>query len=115
MNYTNFYRDQDFRYPEIAICIEDSNDIEAKFCIPALTPFVSKDKPYDELDSEPNKMNILNRDRSNLDIKRCTTSNYITLELPESIREVGCRKEDKFVVSFIGGDINKPYIIGRYR
>lgn len=115
MNYTNFYKDQEFRYLEIAVCLENSNGLEAKFCIPALTPFVEQDEPYDKLDIEPSKRNILNKNKTNLDIKKCTTSNYITLELPEKNRETGCRKGDKFVVSFIGGDINKPYIIGGYR
>ena len=115
MNNSNFYDNIDFTYPEIAVCIEDSCGPNAKFFIPVLTPFLSGEEPYDKLDPDISKMRILNKHDTNLDISKCTTSNYITLELPYEYKLTGCNKGDKFVISFIGGDINKPYILGRYR
>ena len=64
-------------------------------------------------DNQLTKMNILNKSDVNLNIYECTTSNYIELPLPSG--EVGCKKGDRFVISFIGGDVNTPYLIGRYR
>lgn len=114
MNNSDFYDNIDFRYPEIAVCIEDSDKEYANFFIPILTPFLSSDEPYDKKDPSISKLNILNKYDNNLDISQCTMSNYITLKLPYECRSYGCSKGDKFVMSFIGGDINKPYLLGRY-
>lgn len=114
MNNSNFYENIDFTYPEIAVCIEDSDGEEAKFFIPILTPFLSNDDPFDKLDPVISKLNILNKYDNNLDISQCTSSNYIILELPYECKSNGCKKGDKFIITFIGGDINKPYILGRY-
>lgn len=111
MNSSNFYNNIDFKYPEIAISLEDSENI-GKFFIPVLTPFLSSDEAYDKKEMDSPKTNITNRDQFIHDIEPCILSNYITLSLPKN--DVQCKKGDKFVISFIGGDINKPYIIGRY-
>ena len=47
-----------------------------------------------------------------MNIEQCTTSNYIELEIPEYIRSLS--KGDKVTITFVGGDINKPIILGRY-
>ena len=119
-----FYQDLDLRYPELAICLEDSVDGVAKFYIPILTPILESDKPYDITDININKSNILS-DTSAMEINACTSSNYLELRLPKSkvyipdtnsfIEVEGeCSKDDVFVIIFIGGDPNKPYLLGRY-
>lgn len=116
MNSTNFYDSLEFKYPEIAVCIEDieSDASNGKFFIPVLTPSLSPDEPYDKKEIKVSKINILNREDVNLDISLCVESNYILLDIPDHIRGQ-YNKGDRFVISFIGGDINKPYILGRYR
>ena len=109
----DFYSQNDYMYNEFAVCIEDSDTDMAKFYIPIATPFLDLTSPYDKKDDRVSKMNILNKDDVNLNIFPCTTSNYIELPLPYG--QIGCKKGEKYVVSFIGGDVNTPYLIGRYR
>lgn len=107
-----FYQNLDFRYPELAICIGKTlyRNI-AKFYIPILTPILDGTKPYDIKDNNVYTSNIING-TSSMEILPCTTSNYLELTIPDSIHnvEVG----DKFVIIFVGGDPNKPVILGRY-
>lgn len=113
MTNTNFYRSPSYNYLEIAICLEDVIDNEkGKFFIPVLTPFLNKDIIYDKVDPNFSKANIISGSK-NMNISPCITSNYIEMNLPSN--ESNVKKDDKFVISFVGGDINKPYIIGRYR
>ena len=111
MNDFEFYQNLDLRYPEFAICLEDSKDGIAKFYIPVLTPILEGDKPYDNKDIHVSKSNILN-DSSSMEINVCTSSNYIELRLPNN--DNTCVKGDTFVIVFVGGDPNKPFILGRY-
>ena len=119
-----FYQDLDLRYPELAICLEDSVDGIAKFYIPILTPVLDSNEPYDDTDINISKSNILS-DTSSMEINACTSSNYLELRLPSmqmidpKTREIitmvsSCSKGDTFAVVFIGGDPNKPFILGRY-
>lgn len=107
----NYYKSHIYTNLEIAICMEDTLCDIGKFFIPALTPFLSKDKPYDKIDPPSSTANIISGTKG-LDIHQCTTSNYIEIKLPEYIKSA--KKDDKFILSFIGGDINKPYLLGRY-
>lgn len=119
-----FYQDLDLRYPELAICLENSVNGIAKFYIPVLTPILDSDTPYDTTDINIRKSNILS-DTSSMEINACTSSNYLELHLP-SLQLIdpktgklttmmgSCSKGDKFAVVFIGGDPNKPFILGRY-
>lgn len=103
-----FYQDLDFRYPEIAICLEDSNTDIVKVFIPILTPLLSSIRPYDNKEGN------------------CIVSNYISLKLPKTlmdlkhdadgnlIKKFSSKKGDRFIISFIGGNPNNPFIIGRY-
>lgn len=107
-----FYQDLDLRYPEIAICIgkTDTRYI-AKFYIPILTPLLNGDKPYDITDNNISKLNILN-DSTTMNISACTSSNYLELCIPDSMDDIEIG--DQCVVIFIGGDPNKPVLLGRY-
>ena len=126
-----FYQNLDLRYPELAICIEDSVDGVAKFYIPVLTPILDSSEPYDTIDINVSKSNILS-DTSSMEINACTSSNYLELRLPtkefmmssidnnynisnnRTTIQDSCSKGEMFVVVFIGGDPNKPVLIGRY-
>lgn len=111
---TSYYQLHTYNQLEMVVCLEDVEDAKnnkGKFFIPAFTPFLDNSAPYDKKDPPTSTANIISGTHG-LDIERCTMSNYIELKIPEYIDSV--KRGDKFVISFIGGDINKPYIIGRY-
>ena len=107
-----FYQDLDLRYPELAICIGTTDDKNVgKFFIPVLTPVLNGNSPYDTKDNRVSTSNILN-DSSSMNIGACTSSNYLELVIPDTVEEV--YTGDKYVVLFIGGNPNKPVLLGRY-
>lgn len=110
MNNSNFYDNLDLRYPEIAICLEDTDTNIGKFFIPILTPTLNKNEPFYEIDNTFDKKNIENYD--DLRLSPVYLSNYIELKLPKGYENA--KKDDKFIVVFLGGDINKPILIGGY-
>lgn len=107
-----FYQNLDLRYPELAICIGDTKDKSIKkFYIPILTPLLNSDKPYDIKETNISKSNIISNS-SSMDISVCTSSNYLELIIPDFIENVEIG--DELVIIFIGGDPNKPVLLGRY-
>lgn len=111
----SFYKNEktDFIYPEIGICMEDTNeDRAAKIFIPIATPTLPRNGIYDNKEPVTALSNIVSN-TSSMDIFGCTISNYITINLPDNIDSL--KVNDKVVLVFIGGDINKPVIIGRYQ
>lgn len=125
MNNFEFYQNLNYVYPELAICLSDSVDGIASFYIPILTPSLETETgAYDIEDNNVRTHNILS-DTSSMEINACTASNYLDLKLPkfrmynkelnefEEIDDV-CHKGDKFVVVFVGGDPEKPVLLGRY-
>lgn len=109
----DFYNNtkEGFRYPEIAICMEDTDGPMAKMYIPVATPTLSKNIAYDTdiKNKTVNKSNILS-DTSSLLITPCVESNYINMRLPD---DLPAKKDDIFIVVFIGGELDKPQLIGR--
>ena len=110
MNLQGFYDNLDLRYPEIAICIEDTDSNIGKFVIPILTPSINTFEPYIERNNEFDTSNIINQE--DIKVQPVNVSNYIELKLPKGYDSA--KKDDKFIVIFIGGDINKPVLIGGY-
>lgn len=112
---TSYYKLHTYNQLEIVVSLEDIPDTSispfGKFFIPAFTPLLDSDVPYDKKDPPYSTANIVSGTHG-LDIDKCTMSNYVSLRLPEYIKSV--KYGDKFVILFIGGDINKPYIVGRY-
>ena len=108
---SSFYDDLDLKYSEEAILLEDTDTGIGKFYIPVLTPLLDSSYPYIKQDQGINTRNIKN-DISGSEIGQCYTSNYIELNLPNG--ELNANKGDKFILMFIGGDINRPYLSGRY-
>lgn len=109
----SFYDNEntDFKYPEIAICMEDTTGSTAKICIPAATPILPMDQMYDNKDLYINTNNIVS-DKTAIWVSPCTESNYINITLPPDIGSL--KKGDKVLVMFMNGDVNWPFILRRY-
>ena len=118
----DYYEDLDLKYPEIAIAAEDfyTTQSSAKFYIPVLMPLVTNTTRINQ-QNFPNNMNILNKDKPQIS-KSASTTGYITIPIHrERMGEWYHREQHnlvpkgaKFIVIFVGGDINKPRILGRY-
>ncbi len=120
----DFYNKSNMTYSEIAIALEDfTYGEDVKMTIPVLLPLVSyKDEPISTTEYISNK-NILNKNKDNLKVSKVTVNNYITLNVPKDLcpcfgLDENCTHEglkgQKFIVNFIGGNINKPIIYRRY-
>lgn len=119
---SNFYDQTDLRYPEIAVCLEDTSGPTGKFAIPILTPFMDNDSPSTTTIYNDSGKTLLSGTRQELEIGNCTMSNYLVLELPDIVKheknyhnpKLIVRKGEKFIAVFVGGDINKCKLISRY-
>lgn len=120
----DFYNKSNMTYSEIAIALEDfTYGEDVKMTIPVLLPLVNyKDEPTSTTTYISNK-NILNKNKDNLKVGKVTTNNFITLNVPKDLCpcfgideecEHSGLKGQKFIVNFIGGNINKPIIYRRY-
>lgn len=115
-----YYQQQELKYTEIATALEKFHyGSEGKFFIDAITPLLSSSAPMNNTKVKINTNNILNYN-SKLNVGSYTLSNYVPLKVPrymtsELIDEHGyISKGTKFLVTFVGGDINKPRIVGVY-
>ena len=115
----NYYEEQNFNLTEIGVVMEDvSYTKAAKINIPAIMPGISDTKAFSTIKSKYHTNNIINKSgRAN--IRSCTISNYVSLKIPvyigKSIADGGSiKKGTKFIISFVGGEINKPRVIGVY-
>lgn len=113
----NFYKDLELNNTEYAITLEDYEyGNKVKCHIPSLMPFLSNKEIIEEK-SRVSPSNIRNKQIDLLGIGKYTSCNYIELYIPTSLSEgqLKGKKGDKFMITFIAGDINKCNIIGRYR
>lgn len=117
---SDFYQAKEFAYPEVGIVLEDFKyTSKGKIYIPILTPTMKGDKPIKEKKSKGSTSNIVNYNAKH-GIKDCITSNYVELYVPTYIGyEIKNNKDmilkgTKFIISFIGGEVNDPKIIGLY-
>lgn len=127
-----YYQQQDLKYVEVATALEKFHYAsEGKFFINAITPLLNSNSPKNDKKSKLSTANILNYN-SKLGISSFTLSNYISLKVPEYMIDKDVDKDgyytnneiiDKhgyiakdmqFLVVFVGGDINKPRIMGVY-
>lgn len=102
---------------EIAIALTDfTYGSNVKVIIPALLPLVDKTEPTDTVSYVSNS-NIINKNKDELRTSKCIKSNYIDLYVPKELSPdsslIGLSGQ-KFIVNFVGGDINKPFIYRRY-
>ena len=108
---------------ELGIAMDDfTYGSTVRLQMPALTPFTNSNNAVSD-ERSINTSNILNRDADKLQYTPCKTSNYIDVYIPEELyryRNLCSKvltykghKGEQFIVSFIGGDINKPVIVRR--
>lgn len=119
----NFYSTSDMSYTETAITLEDFTYGEkTKITIPVLLPLLDNTQPM-ESTKYLNRRNIINKNRDDIQVTKCTKCNYIELVIPKDLCpclgiDPKCnhkgKKGQKFIVNFIGADINKPVIYRRY-
>lgn len=118
MNNKDFYDTLDLRYPEIAECLVTNDN---KFYIPVLMALVDyAGLPPKSISVNNNPAKLFNKE-NNIGLSSITRTNYIELEVPqylwyEDYRITGIKYNagDKFIIIFVGGDLNKIRIIGRY-
>lgn len=123
---TDFYQTCDFKYPEVGILLEDISweNTMGKFFIPVLTPTLSSSGVYETSKPSESTGNILNQ---SIGVSGYTESNYIEINIPSHLlpqKEIGeggeispeipYKKGDKFIMVFVGGDVNKVRVIGVY-
>lgn len=119
---SSFYDETDLRYPEIAICLEDTSGPTGKFSIPILTPFMDNDQIVSITEVNDTSKTLLSGSRKELEIGSCEISNYLELKLPDIVLHemqyhnpnLVVHKGDKFLAVFVGGDVNKCKLISRY-
>ena len=106
----NFYTDSKMYYSEIAIALEDyqPNTI-CKFRIPAIMPFIDNSVVAKQTNQINNTVSIDNYNKSSIGEPKYNCCNYLELLVPKHIPagKVG----SKFIVTFIGGDIDKCELI----
>lgn len=107
----DFYDQPDFKYPELAICMEDTDGPIVKVYIPIATPTLTNNLIYDTKSLPIDISNIKSNNIAEGNLSRVTESNYIELKLPD---DKSASKGDKFIIVFIGGDVNRGVLIGRY-
>lgn len=117
----NYYKNQDYYYTEYAITLEDfyytSN---GKFAIPALFPTLPTNSAVKKTQtiSPTYVTNAMTNNREKLAINSVTTQNYIELHVPKYIAKEYTDEHGyihsgtKFIITFVGGDLNEPRIIG---
>ena len=117
MNNKDFFSNLDFKYPEIAICLQKNKN---KFYVPIVMGLVDNAGiAPKEIKKKINPKKIRNTN-NNLEIKDIKKTNYITLDVPEYLwntdyKSTGIKynKGDQFIIVFVGGDLNNIKIIGR--
>lgn len=85
-NLTGYYENIDFRYPEIAVCLDVIDRLYPKsyrFRIPSMTPDMEEEQPIDKTIVQ-NGNNIANED-NNIEIENIELCNYFTLAMPREL------------------------------
>lgn len=113
----NFYDNSEMNLPEKVIALEDFKyGSYVKCSIPALTPFLPNNFVTSNTERQ-NTNSIENKDYKKLEISSYSNCNYIKIFIPlllsDNEENIG-RKGDCFVGIFVGGDLNKISIVGRY-
>jgi hypothetical protein len=91
---TDFYENLDLTYPEIGICAEKIDRCrpgKKKFFIPILTPYIDTSTPKTSTVVQRNS-NIMNYDKSSVEVSNLTELNYIEIEIPKEL------------CAYVGGD-----------
>ncbi len=118
MGSENYYEKLDLKYPEIAEAAEGFYTYQesARFYIPILMPLVGSSSNISTTRIPPNT-NILNKNRPRISSTAYSSGSVV---IPLRRERLGTfynnyvPKGTKFIVVFIGGDINNIAILGRY-
>lgn len=105
----NFYDELDFKYTEIGE-ITGETDNKFKVYIGSLMPKLDSGSPKKEEKPRGNVSKILNKSARD-GIEGVTVANYIPIPKPDGL---DLDKGDKVIVTFPGGEVNHPRIIGKY-
>lgn len=133
---SNFYTERDMYYTEVVKTLEDfTYGNKVKCVVPALMPLVEQNKITEKKVRNKVNTNIMNKDTNSIKTKLgdFITCNYIEIFIPieyaptykktiydghmtphevVGVKDKG-NKNEQFLVSFIGGDINTFRVIGR--
>lgn len=129
----DYYNSIDYKYTEILITDEDFiYDSYVKCILPSMLPLTDLNSPTT---GKINTSNIMNVNINSLGIDKYIPRNYINIYVPKELADIDTltdyvynqtktnnrlsyiptgKKGEKFVASFIGGNINNCKIIGRY-
>lgn len=115
----NTYNSTTIANDQIGIALEDFLYGEkAKISIPSLIPFYSGEDEDNQKETI-NKKNIMNKKQLSFNSK-AVSCNYIEIDIPKELYRPGSSiipyqgyKGDKFVVSFLGGNIDYPIVLRR--
>ena len=120
-----FYQDREYAYSELGIVLEPFNykTQKGKFYIPAIIPEVSSGKPFTTSVPKSSTSHIINYS-SKHGIQGTTKSNFVELKIPNYIGaelkhidppELIVAKGERVIITFIGGELNNPKVIGVYK
>lgn len=118
MGSENYYEKLDLKYPEIAIAAQTfyTTDSSANFYIPVLMPMMNSNSSGSRT-KLPSSKNILNKNKPLISSSAYSSG---SINIPLRSERLGSWKYNKvpkgskFIVIFIGGDIDNPQILGRY-
>lgn len=110
-----FYKNKSFEFPEIAILMDEmlsEDNPTGRFIIPILTPNFNNKRLLKTEKSKSSNSNIVNKNTNS--VTSLTEQNFVTLTIPKYMfnGKIHYNKNDKFIVVFIGGDVNRIKIIG---
>jgi len=118
MSNQDFYSDIDLKYTEVAILMTTCNKYTPgtqTFYLQSLVPM--KDKSNSIETEQVSASNLENKDISSITLSEVNTSSTIELEVPKEVTRNFPTKwippGTRFLVSFAGGNITKPQIVGR--
>ena len=119
----NFYKNKNFSYLEVAICLEKFYKYRPgvlKFAIPIMEPYMSSSKIEENIHMT-DYSNIMNKEKDKLNIKPIIETNAFSLELPADL-VYDCDNDkmgiveagERFLIEFVGGDINNARFLERF-
>lgn len=111
----------------VEICVALQDFIyggKVKVAVPSIQPLLDSSK-ITETQNKINLSNLMNKDKNGFNIKNkeCKCVNYISVLIPEELYRYRneCSKllkyrgfkGEKFAITFLGGNLDKPFILGR--
>lgn len=119
-----FYQNKEYAYSELGIVLEPFNykTQKGKFFIPSIIPELDSSRPYTKTIPKASTSHIINYSAKH-GVQGTTKSNFVELKIPNyigaelrhiDIPELIVAKGEKVIITFIGGELSKPKVIGVY-